>query len=267
MADIVFLLAVFNACTIITRFTRIVGELFGVLIAVLLIQEAIKGMVNEFSVSKSENPNEERYQFQCVAVYKWTVGTNLHLWTSLYFFKKQEGQVLALWHIIPSKVSYGVPRRLYTPLPWKSASLYHWTVIKDMGKVPPAYIFAAIIPDIMIRSSTNDYESNGENKSFQGSVQASASSDSLRLEILNDSNKNALEDPFVFTANANEASSILTTVGDDEYWNGEAQERRSLSYVNQGHNTWMLYLISFMKYWLSSSSLKDLIDLLLIVLV
>lgn len=69
------------------------------LIAVLLIQEAIKGMVNEFSVSKSENPNEERYQFQCVAVYKWTVGTNLHLWTSLYFFKKQEGQVLALWHM------------------------------------------------------------------------------------------------------------------------------------------------------------------------
>ncbi|RZC53328.1 hypothetical protein C5167_012183 [Papaver somniferum] len=37
----------FNACTIITRFTRIVGELFGVLIAVLLIQEAIKGMVSD----------------------------------------------------------------------------------------------------------------------------------------------------------------------------------------------------------------------------
>ncbi|KAI3852298.1 hypothetical protein MKX03_018943 [Papaver bracteatum] len=36
-------------------------------------------------------------------------------------------------------------------------------------------------------------------------------------------NKNAYEDPFVFTGAANEASSISTTVGDDEYWNGDAQ--------------------------------------------
>ncbi|XP_026411871.1 uncharacterized protein LOC113307636 [Papaver somniferum] len=61
-------------------------------------------MVSEFAVSKSENPNEERYQFQCVVVYKWTVGTNLHLWTSLYFFKNKEVQVLELWHRIPWKL-------------------------------------------------------------------------------------------------------------------------------------------------------------------
>lgn len=36
------LLAIFNACTIITRFTRIAGELFGMLITVLFFQEAIK---------------------------------------------------------------------------------------------------------------------------------------------------------------------------------------------------------------------------------
>lgn len=36
------LLAVFNACDIITRFTRIAGELFGMLITVLFFQEAIK---------------------------------------------------------------------------------------------------------------------------------------------------------------------------------------------------------------------------------
>ncbi|KAI3848360.1 hypothetical protein MKW98_005740 [Papaver atlanticum] len=47
----------------------------------------------------------------------------------------------------------------------------------------------------------------------------------LEYPIRSDPNKNALEDPFVFIANANEASSMLTTVGDDEYWNGEAQVR------------------------------------------
>jgi hypothetical protein len=39
---LLFLLAIFNAGTVINRFTRIAGELFGMLIAVLFIQEAIK---------------------------------------------------------------------------------------------------------------------------------------------------------------------------------------------------------------------------------
>lgn len=41
-ALLLFLLAIFNACTIITRFTRVAGELFGMLIAVLFMQQAIK---------------------------------------------------------------------------------------------------------------------------------------------------------------------------------------------------------------------------------
>ncbi|KAI3938028.1 hypothetical protein MKW98_018584 [Papaver atlanticum] len=36
-------------------------------------------------------------------------------------------------------------------------------------------------------------------------------------------NKNAYEDPFVFTGVANEAPSISITVGDDGYWNEDAQ--------------------------------------------
>ncbi|KAL0330253.1 UNVERIFIED_CONTAM: Boron transporter 4 [Sesamum radiatum] len=67
-ALLLFLLAVFNACTIITRFTRVAGELFGMLITVLFIQEAIKGVVSEFEIPKGENPNEERYQFQWLYV-------------------------------------------------------------------------------------------------------------------------------------------------------------------------------------------------------
>ncbi|KAL8054262.1 hypothetical protein ABFX02_05G126300 [Erythranthe guttata] len=59
-----FLLAAFNACTIITRFTRVAGELFGMLICVLFIQEAIKGVVSEFHIPKGENGSKEQFQFQ-----------------------------------------------------------------------------------------------------------------------------------------------------------------------------------------------------------
>lgn len=37
-----FYFLLFNACNVITRFTRIAVELFGMLIAVLFIQEAVK---------------------------------------------------------------------------------------------------------------------------------------------------------------------------------------------------------------------------------
>ncbi|KAI4320199.1 hypothetical protein MLD38_033705 [Melastoma candidum] len=46
------LLSVFNACAVINRFTRVAGETFGILIAVLFIQEAIKGMIAEFNVAE-----------------------------------------------------------------------------------------------------------------------------------------------------------------------------------------------------------------------
>lgn len=51
-ALLLILLAIFNACDVITRFTRIAGELFGTLIAVLFIQETIKviGLVSNFVI-------------------------------------------------------------------------------------------------------------------------------------------------------------------------------------------------------------------------
>lgn len=39
---LLFLLAVLGACTFISRFTRLAGELFGILIAMLFMQEAIR---------------------------------------------------------------------------------------------------------------------------------------------------------------------------------------------------------------------------------
>ncbi|CAI9267469.1 unnamed protein product [Lactuca saligna] len=172
-ALLLFLLAIFNACAIITRFTRIAGETFGMLISVLFIQEAIKGLVSEFKTPKSDEPNLLKDQFQwlytngllgiifsfgllytalrsrrarswmygagCVRSFIADYGVPLMVvvWTALSF-------------CVPSKIPSGVPRRLLSPLLWDSESLYHWTVIKDMGKVPPVYILAAFIPAVMI---------------------------------------------------------------------------------------------------------------------
>lgn len=39
---LLFLLSILGACSIINRFTRLAGELFGLLIAMLFMQQAIK---------------------------------------------------------------------------------------------------------------------------------------------------------------------------------------------------------------------------------
>lgn len=53
-----FLLAVFNAGDLINRFTRIAGELFGMLIAVLFIQQAIK-VTTELHETESIDSNSK----------------------------------------------------------------------------------------------------------------------------------------------------------------------------------------------------------------
>ncbi|KAL5190076.1 Boron transporter 4 [Glycine soja] len=167
------LLAIFNACTIITRFTRIAGELFGMLITVLFFQEAIKGLIGEFNMPKNENPSSVEFQFQwlytngllaiifcfglLVTALKsrrartWRYGTG---WLRGFIADYGVPMMVVLWtalsYTVPGKVPDGVPRRLISPLPWDAASLYHWTVVKDMGKVPVVYIFGAIIPALMI---------------------------------------------------------------------------------------------------------------------
>ncbi|KAL4386999.1 hypothetical protein GQ457_09G024870 [Hibiscus cannabinus] len=172
-AMLLILLAIFNACTIITRFTRIAGELFGMLITVLFLQEAVKGVISEFTVPKGENPKLEKYQFPWLytngllaVIFSFGVlVTSLktrkaRLWRYgtgwLRGFLADYGVPLmilcwtALSYTIPQQVTSGVPRRLFCPLLWEPESLHHWTVMKDMGKVPIMYIFAAFIPAVMI---------------------------------------------------------------------------------------------------------------------
>ncbi|KAK4837121.1 hypothetical protein QYF36_002966 [Acer negundo] len=172
-ALLLFLLAIFNASDVINRFTRIAGELFGMLIAVLFMQEAIKGIVSEFEIPKAEDHRLEKYRFQWLYLNgllgviftfgllytalksrkarSWWYGTGrIRSFIADYGVPLMVVVWTALSFSIPKKVPSGVPRRLFSPLPWESASLDHWTVIKDMGNVPPAYIFAAFIPAVMI---------------------------------------------------------------------------------------------------------------------
>ncbi|KAJ0006995.1 hypothetical protein Pint_30032 [Pistacia integerrima] len=163
-ALMLFVLAIFNACALINRFTRIAGELFGMLIS---------GMVSEFKIPEDQDSNLEKYQFQWLyangllgiiftlgllytalksrKARSWWYGTG-----SFRSFIADYGVPLmvvawtALSFTVPNKVPSGVPRRLFSPLPWESSSSDHWAVIKDMGKVPLAYIFAAFVPAVMI---------------------------------------------------------------------------------------------------------------------
>ncbi|KAH9612487.1 hypothetical protein KSS87_009936 [Heliosperma pusillum] len=173
-ALLLVLLSIFNVATIINRFTRVAGELFGMLITVLFIQEAIKGIVSEFRIPKAEDPKQDIiYQFQWRYV-NGLLGAIFSFGVLLTALKSRRARawrygtsdarsfiadygvpsIIVLWTLlsfsVPSGVPSGVPRRLYSPLPWQSPSLYHWTVIKDMGKVPLAYIFGAFIPALMV---------------------------------------------------------------------------------------------------------------------
>ncbi|XP_045822147.1 probable boron transporter 6 [Trifolium pratense] len=170
---LLILLAVFNACTIISRFTRLAEELFGTLITVLFFQEAVEGLISEFKIPKDANPSLEEYQFHWrytngllsiifffgllfTAILsrrarKWRYGTG---WIRGIIADYGVPLMVVFWTIlsytVPSKVPSDVPRRLFCKLPWEAASLYHWTVVKDMGKVPLPFIFGAFIPAVMI---------------------------------------------------------------------------------------------------------------------
>ncbi|PKI66713.1 hypothetical protein CRG98_012908 [Punica granatum] len=172
-ALLLIFLAIFNACTIINKFTRVAGELFGMLIAVLFFQEFIKGVVGEFKVPAAENPHEDKFQFQWLYVNgllgvifsfgllytarksrdarSWRYGSG---WLRSFIADYGVTLLVLLWSAmafsVPSSVPSEIPRRLFSPLPWDSSSLQHWSVMKDMGKVSAKYIFAAIIPAIMI---------------------------------------------------------------------------------------------------------------------
>ncbi|ONK76097.1 uncharacterized protein A4U43_C03F23840 [Asparagus officinalis] len=109
------------SASIISRFTRVAGELFGMLITVLLFQEAIKGLVSEFNVPKGEDLSLMGGFRGFIADYG--VPLMVVAWT-------------AISYATPNNVPSGVPRRLFSPLPWDSKSVHHWAVAKARASKP-----------------------------------------------------------------------------------------------------------------------------------
>ncbi|EOY06852.1 HCO3- transporter family isoform 1 [Theobroma cacao] len=172
-AILLFLLAILGACSIINRFTRLAGELFGLLIAMLFMQQAIKGLVDEFRIPERENPKLVEFQpswrfangmFALVLSFgllltalrsrkarSWRFGSG-----SLRGFIADYGVPLmvlvwtAISYVPAGTIPKGIPRRLFSPNPWSPGAYENWTVIKDMLKVPVLYIIGAFIPATMI---------------------------------------------------------------------------------------------------------------------
>ncbi|CAK8531497.1 unnamed protein product [Lathyrus sativus] len=172
-AVLLFLLAILGACSIINRFTRVAGELFGLLIAMLFMQEAIKGLIHEFRIPERENPASMEFQSS------WRFGNGMFalilsfgfLLTALRSRKARSWRYgsgclrglvadygVALMVLLWTGVSYipsgniptGIPRRLLSPNPWSHGAYENWTVIKEMLNVPVLYIIGAFIPATMI---------------------------------------------------------------------------------------------------------------------
>ncbi|KAL0420165.1 UNVERIFIED_CONTAM: putative boron transporter 2 [Sesamum radiatum] len=172
-AALLFLLAILGACSIINRFTRLAGELFGMLIAMLFMQQAIKGLVEEFRIPKRENSSLTEYMpswrfangmFGLVLSFgllltalrsrkarSWRYGSG---WLRSLIADYGVPLMVLVWtgvSYIPSKsVPEGIPRRLLSPNPWSPGAYENWTVIKDMLNVPVLYILGAFIPATMI---------------------------------------------------------------------------------------------------------------------
>ncbi|XP_059645005.1 probable boron transporter 2 [Cornus florida] len=172
-ALLLFLLAILGACSIINRFTRLAGELFGLLIAMLFMQQAIRGLVEEFGIPQRENPNQTALlpswrfgngMFALVLSFgllltglrsrkarSWRYGTG---WLRGFIADYGVPLMVLVWtavsYIPYNDVPRGIPRRLFSPNPWSPGAYSNWTVIKEMLNVPPLYIVGAFIPATMI---------------------------------------------------------------------------------------------------------------------
>ncbi|CAG7905163.1 unnamed protein product [Brassica rapa] len=170
---ILFVLAICGACSIINRFTRVAGELFGLLIAMLFMQEAIKGLVDEFRSPEREDLKLLEFlpswrfangMFALVLSFgllitalrsrkarSWRYGTG---WLRSLIADYGVPLMVLVWtgvSYIPTRdVPKGIPRRLFSPNPWSPGAYENWTVVKEMLQVPVVYIIGAFIPATMI---------------------------------------------------------------------------------------------------------------------
>ncbi|XP_027920097.1 probable boron transporter 2 isoform X3 [Vigna unguiculata] len=151
------------------------GELFGLLIAMLFMQQAIRGLVEEFGVPQSQREGTNQIALQS----SWLFGNGMFalvlsfglLFTALRSRKARSWRygagclrgfvadygvplMILVWTAVSymptNKVPRGIPRRLFSPNPWSPGAYTNWTVIKEMLNVPLIYIIGAFIPATMI---------------------------------------------------------------------------------------------------------------------
>ncbi|XP_071715863.1 boron transporter 1-like [Rutidosis leptorrhynchoides] len=172
-AALLFMLAILGACSIINRFTRVAGELFGLLIAMLFMQQAIRGLVDEFRIPERANLKSIEFiaswrfangMFALVLSFgllltglksrkarSWRYGSG---WIRSLIADYGVPLMVLVWTAVsyaPSRsVPQGIPRRLFSPDPWSPGAYENWTVIKDMLDVPILFIFGAFVPATMI---------------------------------------------------------------------------------------------------------------------
>ncbi|CAN1196406.1 Boron transporter 1 [Linum perenne] len=172
-ALLLFSMAILGACSIINRFTRLAGELFGLLIAMLFMQQAIKGIVDEFRIPAREDPNAEEFipswrfangMFALVLSFgllltalksrkarSWRYGCG---WLRSLIADYGVPLMVLTWtavsYIPTTSVPKGIPRRLFSPNPWSPGAYDNWTVIREMMDVPVVYIVGAFVPATMI---------------------------------------------------------------------------------------------------------------------
>ncbi|GAB2213829.1 hypothetical protein Droror1_Dr00018149 [Drosera rotundifolia] len=172
-AALLIMLSIVGACSIINRFTRLAGELFGLLIAMLFMQQAITGLVEEFRVPNRENTTLIEFipswrfangMFAVVLSFglmltglrsrkarSWRYGSG---WLRGFVADYGVPLMVLVWtavsYIPGGSVPHGIPRRLLSPSPWSPGAYQNWTVISEMLDVPVLYILGAFIPATMI---------------------------------------------------------------------------------------------------------------------
>ncbi|KAK9917031.1 hypothetical protein WJX75_000146 [Coccomyxa subellipsoidea] len=173
-AAMILILSCVNVCHYVSRFTRLSGELFGFLIAVLFMQEAIKGSRLEFLPQEGVNAVQccrgagREYAWDVVNG-MWSLFLAFGLTLTALLMRTAQGwrfgstmtrQLIAdygapLMVVVWSALSYalrgapdGVPRRVDIPDTWHDTG--PWSVARDLGMVPGAYIAAALLPAAVI---------------------------------------------------------------------------------------------------------------------
>ncbi|KAL6196891.1 hypothetical protein ACLB2K_032504 [Fragaria x ananassa] len=139
----------------------------------LFMQQAIRGVIEEFGVPDREKPD------QTALLPSWRFGNGMFalvlsfglLFTALRSRKARSWHYGTCWlrgfiadygvplmvlvwtgvsYIPVNDVPRGIPRRLFSPNLWSPGAYSNWTVIKEMMIVPPLYIVGAFIPATMI---------------------------------------------------------------------------------------------------------------------